>query len=372
LLILENSLLVNLAFLIAKPTGITTYAVNLSPHLQPLNPTLLISPLASNSSPLGSDYNCYPVPSNLTPEQGTKGHLRRLLWTQLQLPRIYQKLRSRLLFSPIPEAPLYGNCRYVVTVHDLIPLRFPRLSPLTPYHRYYIPQVLAQAQHIICNSSATAGDIIDCFQIRASKITPIPLAYDANHFRPLDLPGEDVTMPYPYFLYIGRHDPHKNLHRIIAAFAAIRNCRDYELWLAGSSDRRYTPKLKAQIEHLGITEQVKFLDYVPYSQLPTLIERAIALVFPSLWEGFGLPVLEAMACGTPVITSNLSALPEVAGDAALLVNPYNIEEITAAMQEIVSNAALRSHLSRLGITRASQFSWQQTGLATVEVLERFL
>lgn len=318
----------------------------------------------------GGEYNCYPVPSNLTPEQGTKGHLRRLLWTGMQLPQIYQKLRSRLLFSPIPEAPLYSNCRYIVTVHDFIPLRFPRLSPLTPYHRYYIPQVLRQAQHIICNSNATASDIIDFCQIPASKITPIPLAYDASHFRTEDSISDRPNRPY--FLYIGRHDPHKNLPRIVAAFAAMPKCHDYELWLAGTPDRRYTPKLKAQIEFRGITQQVKFLDYVPYSDLPKMLRNAIALVFPSLWEGFGIPVLEAMACGTPVITSNLSSLPEVAGDAAILVNPYNTQEISAAMQTIASNTELRSHLSRLGITRSSQFSWQQTGLATQEVLKRFI
>jgi glycosyltransferase involved in cell wall biosynthesis len=368
-----NSLLINLSFLITQPTGHTNYAVSLLPHLQPLDPTLLISPRKETqytaSLPLVPD-TCYPVPANLTPEQGTKGHLRRLIWTQVQLPRIYQELHSSLLFSPLPEAPLYTSCRYIVTVHDLIPLRFPRLSPLTPYHRYYIPQVLSQAQHIICNSNATADDIIDFFQIPASKVTPILLAYDADRFRPLSNQGK--TVPCPYFLYIGRHDPHKNARRIVAAFATIPKSQECELWLAGSPDRRYTPKLQAQAEELGITDRVRFLDYVPDRELPKLLQNAIALVFPSLWEGFGLPVLEAMACGTPTITSNLSSLPEVAGDAALLVNPYNTDEIAAAMGAIVTDGELRSHLSRLGIARAHQFSWQKTGLATYEVLKRFL
>ncbi len=188
----DDRVLINLSVIFPKPTGISTYAINLLPHLQPLNPTLLISPTVSTWLPL-ADYTCYPVPGNLTPEQGTKGHFRRLLWTQFQIPQIYKELRSRfthasrsrLLFSPIPEAPLYANCRAVVVVHDLIPLRFPRpFSPLTPYFRYYIPQVLAQAEHIICNSLATARDITDFFHIPAAKITPILLAYDANHFRP--------------------------------------------------------------------------------------------------------------------------------------------------------------------------------------------
>ncbi|HEY9832128.1 MAG TPA: glycosyltransferase family 1 protein [Stenomitos sp.] len=382
---INDEILVNLSVLFSKPTGISTYAINLFPHLQPLNPTLLISPSISRGLPLTANYTCYPIPGHLTPEQGTKGHLDRLLWTQLQLPQIYKRLRSRLVFSPIPEAPLYTNCRSVVVVHDLIPLRFPRrFSPLTPYFRYYIPQVLAQAEHIICDSLATAKDITDFFHIPSAKITPILLAYDANHFRPLpsqpsglmeeymESRGQDAASHRPYFLYIGRPDPHKNLQRLIDAFAALPNCRDYELWLVGSTDQRYTPKLKAQAEQLGLAEQVKVLDYLPYNQLPLLFNQAIALVFPTLWEGFGLPVLEAMACGTPVITSNLSSLPEVAGDAAVLVNPYNTGEITDAMQAVATDFTLRSRLRTLSLNRASQFSWAKTGQATVEVLQRYL
>ncbi|WP_066377100.1 glycosyltransferase family 4 protein [Anabaena sp. CA = ATCC 33047] len=357
---MTKHLLINLAFLLTKPTGTTTYALNLLPHLQQLQPTLLV---AQNLA----DYNCYLVPPNQTAVQGAKGHLRRLIWTQLQLPKIYHQLKSHLLFCPIPEAPLYSNCRNVVMFHDLIPLRFPkRFSPITPYYRYYVPQVLKQAQHIICNSQATARDITEFYQIPDSKITPIPLAYNRTHFRYLNLPTRN------YFLYIGRHEPYKNLHRLIAAFAGLKNQSEYELWLAGPIDSRYTPSLQMQVKELGITNQVKFLNYVSYSELPTIINQAIALVFPSLWEGFGFPVLEAMACGTPVITSNLSSLPEVAGDAAILINPYNTAEITDAMQMMVNDLELRSQLSIQCIARANQFSWENTGKTTVEVLLRFL
>ncbi|ALF53609.1 mannosyltransferase [Nostoc piscinale CENA21] len=356
----SHQLIINLSILLAKPTGISNYAQNLFPYLKSLNPTLL----TAYNYP---EFNCYSVPNNLTPADGTKGHFNRILWTQFQLPKIYRELKSHFLFSPLPEAPLYSNCRFVVMSHDLIPLRFPkRFSPLTPYHRYYIPQVLKQAQHIICNSQATADDIVSFYQIPASKITPIPLAHDRTHFRHLNLPTRN------YFLYIGRQDPYKNLQRLMNAFAALPNHQDYELWLAGPTDARYTPILQLQVEELGITHQVKFLNYVDYQELPSIINRAIALVFPSLWEGFGFPVLEAMACGTPVITSNLSSLPEVAGDAAILMNPYNIAEITEAMQLLATNSELRSHLSIKGIARANLFSWENTGKATAEVLARYL
>ncbi len=354
------SLSINLSFLLTKPTGTTTYTLNLLPHLQKLDPTLL----TSQSFP---DYKCYPTPPNLTSEQGLKGHLRRLVWTQFQLPKIYQNLKSQLLFSPIPEAPLYTNCRFIVTAFDMIPLRFPkRFSPLTTYHKYYTPEVFKQAEHIICISESTANDIIQFYQIPSHKITPILLAGDSSHFQFLNLPTRN------YFLYVGRQDPYKNLQRLITAFSALPHRNNYELWLAGPYDKRYSPLLEIQTQELGISHLVKFLNYVSYDELPIIINQAIALVFPSLWEGFGLPVLEAMACGTPVITSNVSSLPEVAGDAAILINPYNPGEITAAMTTIINDSETRKQLSEKGLKRANQFSWEKTGLATVQVLKQYL
>ena len=353
-------LLVNLSFLLTKPTGTTTYALNLLSCLKQLEPTLL----TSQSFP---SYNCYPTPPNQTSEQGIKGHFDRLLWTQFKLPKIYQTLKSQLLFSPIPEAPLYTNCRFIVTAFDMIPLRFPkRFSPLTTYHKYYTPEVFKQAEHIICISESTANDIIQFYQIPSHKITPILLAGDNSHFQFLNLPIRN------YFLYIGRQDPYKNLQRLITAFSALPNRNDYELWLAGPYDQRYSPLLEIQTQELGISHLVKFLNYVSYDELPIIINQALALVFPTLWEGFGLPVLEAMACGTPVITSNISSLPEVAGDAAILINPYNPGEITAAMQAIINDSELRKQLSEKGLKRANQFSWEKTGLATVDVLKQYL
>ena len=250
-------------------------------------------------------------------------------------------------------------------VHDLIPLRFPRrFSPLTIYARHYVPQVLRQAQHIICNSVSTAKDITQFYQIPAHKITPILLAHDAENFRFLDLSTQN------YFLYLGRIDPYKNVQRLLTALAQLPS--DVQLWFSGPADRRYQPALTTQIAELGLTEQVKFLGYVPYAELPALINQAIGLVFPSLWEGFGLPVLEAMACGTPVIASNLSALPEVVGDAGLLVDPYDAAAIAAAMRDLLTDAGLWQQCRSASLARASQFSWAKTGQATIEVLQQYL
>jgi glycosyltransferase involved in cell wall biosynthesis len=357
-----SRLIINLSFLSAQPTGLSVYANNLLPYLRSLEPT------AISSEPI-PNYNFHQINVDFS-QRGTRGHLDRLLWTQFQLPKIYRELRSQLLFSPIPEAPIFTDCRYIVTVHDLIPLRFPKpSSPLYQYFKWYVPQVLSQATHIICNSTATAAETIDRFNIPAAKVTPIPLAYDANHFFAND--EAEIADP-PYFLYLGRHDPYKNVARIIAAFGQLSNCDRYELWLGGSGDSRYTPQLRAQVAELGLEGRVKFLEYIPYPELPKVIRQARALVFPSLWEGFGLPVLEAMACGTPVITSNLSALVEVAGDAAILVDPYQVKEIASAMYELSKDSDLHRQLRQAGLQRASQFDWSQTAQATIGVLQQYL
>lgn len=358
---------INLAFVGQKPTGLATYAINLIPKLNLPASVLLASEHFRPRLPANAV--CHLVPANLTYEQGKLGHLRRMIWTQTQLPQICHQHQASLLFSLVPEAPLGLRCASVVMVHDLIPLRFPRFtSPLTQYFRFYVPQVLKQASQILCNSEATAQDLVHFFQLPAAKITTIPLAHDAEHFQVLPLVREKPPAR-PYFLYVGRHDPYKNLARLIQAFATLPVSLETELWIAGAADPRFTPTLQRQVTELGLVERVKFLDYVTYDQLPVLLNRAVAMVYPSLWEGFGFPVLEAMACGTPVITSNLSSLPEVTGDAALLVNPYRVTEITVAMQQIISDAELRAQMQSAGLARAQQFSWTKTAEATASVLQ---
>lgn len=363
----ESPLLINLSFLLAQPTGLSIYAQQVFPHLKPLQPTLLTAqPFAG--------FSCHLVPDNLTPAQGRWGHFNRLGWTQFSLPKLYRQLGASLLFSPVPEAPLWSGCRTVVMVHDLIPLRYPNWkSPLTSYCKFYLPLVLGQAEHILCNSRATAADIVNYFAIPAQKITPIALGYDRDHF----CPGEDnsASRERPYFLFVGRHDPHKNVPRLIQAFAQFVNCtknQAIDLVLAGPGDRRYTPQLMAQAEALGCGPLVHWLDYVSYDQLRQLYRQAIALVFPSLWEGFGFPVLEAMACGAAVITSQQSSLPEVAGEAALLVNPESVEAIYQALDQVWRDPALRQQLQQKSLARAAQFSWQQTGHLTKEILAQYL
>jgi glycosyltransferase involved in cell wall biosynthesis len=354
-----TGLLFNLAFLHAQPTGLATYALNILPYLQPLQPQVL-APFG-----VGEGIDLIPTPQNMSGREGLGGHIRRLWWTQWHLPAIYRQVGSSLLFSPIPEAPLYQGCRYILTVHDLIPLRFRRWSSrLSNYFQFVVPLLLHNASHILCNSHSTAQEVQDFFHIKPDRLSVIPLAFDHDRFRFLNLPTAN------YFLYIGRHDRHKNLGRLIQAFAKVP--KDYELWIGGSYDGRYTPALVQIVRELSLTDRVKFLGYIDQQNLCPLFNRAIALVLTSLWEGFGLPVLEALACGTPVITSNLSALPEIAGDAALFVDPYNVDAIADAMVQITRSESLRLHLRSLGLTRCQAFTWAKTGEETRKILSLYI
>ena len=360
----DHSLLVNLSTLIKKPTGISVYARNLLPELKTLDPTILSSQPFAN-------FSHRTVAPNLTPEYGFKGHLRRLWWLQNSLPKIYQDLDSRLIFSPLPEAPIYSNCRFIITVHDLIPLRFPRpFSPLTNFFRTFVPQVVRQAVHIICDSDSTARDLEQFYQIKRHKITTIPLAYDQENFT--WIPPLTSQPAERYFIYIGRQDAYKNLERLIDAFSFVGPKTDTQLWFVGPQDARYTPHLMVQVKELGLTGRVRFLNYVSYAELPNLLRGALALTFPSLWEGFGLPALEAMACGTPVIASNVSSLPEVVGEAAILIDPYNVNELADAMTMLAQDAQMQASLRQKGLEHVKKFSWCKTGQQTVDVLKRFL
>lgn len=354
-------MLVNLAYLLRNPTGTTAYALNLLPYLAELRPQFLATPASGL-------VNYHPVPDNMTAEHGLRGHGRRLLWTQFRLPQLYHRFTafkpaSELLFSPIAEAPLFSSCRFIVMIHDLIPLRFAVSKAQTWLHRHYVPRVLTAAEHVICNSQTTAEDLVTFYGLSAKKITPILLAHDADHFRPLGLQRQQ------YFLLVGRQAPYKNGAIALHAFAQLADAQGHELWFVGPSDPRHTPQLKQRAQALGIAHRVKFLNYVPYEQLPILLNQARALIFPSLWEGFGLPVLEAMACGTPVIASHRASIPEVVGDAALLVDPTDAGAIAHQMQRLLQEPQLCAHLSRAGIVKAAQFSWRRTGQETIALLK---
>jgi glycosyltransferase involved in cell wall biosynthesis len=359
---MNDRLVINLSVLMQKPTGHSVYINNVIPKLLDLKPALLINEAMQNEwHDRYPDADLHPVSRHLNPDRGSIAYVRRLLWTQFRLSHRVKKLGGNLLFSPIPELPIGSRIPGVVTLYDFIPLRFSSArSPLYQYTRHYVPRVLQQAKHILAISESTANDAMQFCDVPAAKITVIPLGYDRKNFRFLDLPTQN------YVLYVGRTNPYKNLRRAIQAFAQVPHHQDYEFWIAGPADARYIPALEGLAWELGVRLQI--LNYVPYKELPVLINHAIALIFPSQWEGFGLPILEAMACGTPVITSNAASMPEVAGDAAMLVDPMDVQAIATALTAVIQDDRLRQQLRDRGLARAAEFSWEKTADRTKTVL----
>jgi glycosyltransferase involved in cell wall biosynthesis len=329
-----------------RPTGLGVVARDLVAALNP-EQVRLLDPLG------GTRPGSIPIPASMAPEHGWRGHWRRLRWLQTDLPRLMRRQDADLLLSPLPEAPLLRGVRSVVLAHDLLPLRHPQPTPLLAYHLSYVPLVLHQAERVLCNSEATAREVHQRLRVPLRKLVPIRLGFNPQDLHPMDLPRE------PFLLVLGSHFPHKNLARVLRAFAALDDPL-LQLRLIGPQDRRYTPQLQRLALELGIVERCQWHSWVSNAERLDVLNRCQALVIASLWEGFGLPALEAMACGTPVIASAMGALPEVVGEVGLLVDPRNTAEISAAMHRSGQDRAWTRHARSQGPIQASRFRWETT------------
>ena len=301
------------------------------------------------------------IPSNLSPANGLKGHLKRLYWVEKHIPRHMRDTGASYLLSPLPEAPLFSPVKSIVLAHDLLPLRFPDSLALFTYYSLYVPKVLNKAELILCNSEATARELNHKLKIPISKLVTIKLGFDRHKIYPLNLTRKN------FFLVLGRHNPHKNLSRVLKALKTTRE-KSYTIVFVGPSDSRYTPKLKQMAVDYQISDQIVWLDWVSEDEKLLLLNQCIALIIPSLWEGFGLPALEAMACGTPVIASDIGGLKEVICRSSLLINPYSSESLADAMLEIYINSSLRSKAKVDGPEQALKFDWNNTSAQIQDIL----
>jgi glycosyltransferase involved in cell wall biosynthesis len=264
----------------------------------------------------------------------------------------------------------------VVTLHDVIPLALPWAFP--PRHRWVLTAALArvrrQADLVIVPSAAAAEDVVRYLNMDRQRITVIPMGCDAR-FQPMVNAARLVqlrrryALPERYVLFVGTLEPRKNIALLLEAFSRLlaeRPQDDIQLVVAGGKGWG-DGRLIATMEALNIRRRVIFTGFVEDDDLPDLYRGAQMFVYPSLYEGFGLPVLEAMACGTPVITSNRSSLPEVVGDAALLIDPTRPDDLAAAMSAIMSNGALHEELRGKGLARAKEFTWEAVAHKTMDV-----
>lgn len=351
-------------------SGVGTYAANLFAHLQNGTEDELI-PLAHR--PVRRE-------GGLTARAWAPPRLNKTLWMQAWLP--WQLLGQRLDVSHFTNsvAPVWTPCRTVVTIHDMTLWLFPehhyrrRLLAMRPI----IPLAARRAAAIIAVSQSAKADIVRILRVPAEKVHVV---YEAPPpaFRPLpagpELGGvrQRYALPDRYLLYVGTIEPRKNLVRLLEAFALLREQTQVPHHLLFVGQRGWKEEaIFGAVERLALGSVVRFLNHVPTADLVALYNLADALAFPSLYEGFGLPVVEAMACGTPVITSINGSLGEVAGNAAQVVEPTDVASIADGLRRVLSDPAWREELRTRGLAHAAQFTWQRTAAQTRSVYERVL
>jgi glycosyltransferase involved in cell wall biosynthesis len=274
--------------------------------------------------------------------------------------------------------PIFCPKKYILTVHDLSPFIRPDFYPATIRlrARALLKRGIMAAEKIITVSEATKNDIIKLFDIDPKKIAAIYLGIDPS-FRPINEKEKvaAVLKKYDiynkYILYVGKIQKRKNVKRLIQAFHILRKKMNvqHKLVLVGKRMWEYDEAFE-EIDRLNIGREIIGLGHIAYSDLPYLYNGADVFVFPSLFEGFGLPPLEAMACGTPVVAANLTSIPEVVGHAAILVDPYDIASIANGIDKVLTNEELRKVLKTRGLERAKQFSWKKTAKKTLSVYKQ--
>lgn len=295
------------------------------------------------------------------------------LWTHVRLAGELLLAPPQVFFVPAHVIPLVTLVPSVVTVHDLGYRHFPQAHPLRQrlYLEWSTWHSARTARRVIADSVATQRDLSRFYHIPPEKIKVVYPGYD-DTLRPTD-PAQvraKYQLPATYFFHLGTLQPRKNLLRLIEAFlqlqAQLPQAQDCALVLAGRPGWLSGPILAKAQAHAA---QVRLLDYAPDADLPGLYSGAAALVYPSLYEGFGFPVLEAMACGTPVICANTSSLPELVGEAALQVNPLEVAEISTAMQRVLTDPTLRASLVERGFAQLKRFGWATTAEQVLGTLE---
>lgn len=298
----------------------------------------------------------------------------RFLWNNVALP--FYSRKTDFIFNPTSHGSIFLS-NQITTVHDLLSLRYGHIAfHQRLYFRYYLPGLLKKSRLVVTVSESSKKDIIELLGCDPEKIRVIYNGYDAARYSVVDKPGTSISSKYQlnaYLLAVGPTYPHKNFEKLLEAYSllppAIRNT--HSLVIVGGFSS-YISKLKKICRNLQITAQVKFLGYVPGEDLPAFYREAVALVYPSLREGFGFPLLEAMASGCPVACSGTSSMPEVCGSAAQYFDPEQSVSIAETIRNLVESQELRSSLIEKGLVQCRKFSWEKTANSIKQLIDQEL
>ncbi|MBI1871711.1 MAG: glycosyltransferase family 4 protein [Chlamydiae bacterium] len=350
--------------------GIKVYTVNLLKNLLRLDQVNEYFFLYKDEDPLGS-YHQY---SNVR-ERVVKAP-SKFLWDQVAVPRIARKENVDIIFNPKLSIPLFAAQKTVFPLHGLEQFAVPEAYPCWDrwYTRLMMPLFCRSTDAIVSMTYKGAKEMERYLKIKSEKVHVIPEAYDLR-FRVL--PSSEVErvrqkyhLPQKFILFVGGLFPVKNFGNLLRSFQQVQSkFPDHYLVAVGFQRWKFKDDL-ALIKKLNLESRVILPGYIPDEDLPSFYNRAQAFVFPSLYEGFGIPILEAMACGCPVITTRTGCSPEVAGDAAFLINPKNPQEIALAIEKVLIDSTLRQNLIQAGLKRAADFRWEKTARLTLALFEK--
>lgn len=337
---------------------------------------LFVAGAVKQGLPIPIGYNFQWCPTVLTPRWLAR------LWHRLHLPLPIETFVGKVDLYHATDfvlPPTRPSTRTLLQVHDLSYVRVPEAAPpsLKTYLDRVVPASVRRADHVLADSQATKDDLVALYAVDADKVTVLYGGVDSRFQPASEVAQRRVRAKYqigdgPYILTVGTVQPRKNYARLIEALAQLRtSTQDIDLVIAGGKGWLEDP-IYATIQRLNMQERVHMIGFVDDADLPALYSAAHCFAFPSLYEGFGLPVLESMACDTPVVTSALSSLPEVAGDAALLVDPYDTAAIADALDQLVNDDALRARLIAAGRQQIGHFTWTKAATQLLAIYQQML
>lgn len=367
--ILINGLLLNRQF-----TGVQYYAENLIKALGSLNCKdchfEIILPGSYNGGLINTE--------NLEikkQEFNNGSRVKRIAFENFKLSQYYKQNNCQLFHSPSYVLPYYWDFPSVLTVHDIIALDFPEMcqDESAFYFKLFLPRSIKNATRIIAVSNKVKNDIINRFNVPSEKIEVVYHGI-ADHYS-LDVTDEELykikkryNLPEKYILFVGNIEPKKNLERLVQAFHILKRNTEitHKLVIVGKKGWKYGGLIDI-IQKLQIAKEILFTGYVPDKHLQGIYKMASIFAFPSLYEGFGIPPLEAMACGTPVMISDRGALPEIASGNALIVNPLCADQMAGSMYKLITDKSLRQKLTANGMEWVTKFTWENAAIKTLEV-----
>lgn len=376
--ITNKSLLINGLQLNEENSGVQYYTNNLLDSLDKKVNNFKISVLISNNN--FSKSKTYKNIQLQTVNFNSGTRIKRIFFENFELPKLFRRKQFNVYHATNYVLPYYFNSLNILTVHDLIALDFPALCKQKSaiYFNLLLARSIKKARHIIVPSITVKNDILARFNIDPDKINVIYHGINQN-FRKindkkiLDNIKLKYALPEKYILFVGNIEPKKNLQRLINAFYLLRKTSElkHKLIIVGKKGWKYRPVFKT-INDLKIKNEIIFTGYIPEKDLPSVYSLADLFVFPSLYEGFGIPPLEAMACEVPVIVSNRGALPEITGGNCPQINPYSVHDLKEAILRLLTDKELREKNVKQGKKWANNFNWEKAANETLKVYEKTL